>query len=82
MQNIDGEGVRLLAVGCVCGRLFVARPGDTEKTYDYVSKVQVGEDSFVYFRFQGIPMLVHGTCATGLVPRLLDRLLTTVQRRS
>ena len=51
----------LLAVSAVvCSSLAL---GDTEKTYDYVSKVQVGEDSFVYFTVPGnTDALVHGTC--------------------
>lgn len=50
----------LVASSVVSSSLALA---DTEKTYDYVSKVQVGEDSFVYFTVPGNPdALVHGTC--------------------
>ena len=54
----------LAASAVVCSSLALA---DTEKMYDYVSKVQVGEDSFVYFTVPGNPdALVHGTCGNQL----------------
>ena len=57
----------LLAVSAVvCSSLAL---GDTEKTYDYVSKVQVGEDSF----FGVTPSSADGQYQVSVTLRMDDK---------